>query len=287
MGFIGFMGGFAGSKRGGALAYSTIVAYLHKVRARLEEHWNQRLPHLESPIVQRCLKGAKKMLGDSKQKARPVTLLELGQLVAGLQPTIKDAAYRVLVLCAFWGCFRLGDIAPSVSTNKDQRYKMWPLMVNGNDVQERDDGSLELTLRYSKTNQYQERLHLVRLYPIGGSPLCPVRAWKTLCALRGTAGLAADVPLAQYGVGREETWTADAVKRVLKERVVAVSPTTFQKGHLTGHSFRRGFVRLAVENGIGPEFIVLHGDWKRLETVQDYAEGAAVGLDLVQRLWPR
>ena len=51
----------------------------------------------------RCLKGAKKMLGDSKQKARPVTLLELEQLVTGLQPTIKDAAYRVPVLCALWG----------------------------------------------------------------------------------------------------------------------------------------------------------------------------------------
>ena len=287
MGFIGFMGGFAGSKRGGALAYSTVVAYLREVRARLEEHWNRKLPHCESPIVQRCLKGAKKMLGDSKQKARPVTLPELEQLVAGLQPTIKDVAFRVLVLSAFWGCFRLGNVAPSVSTNKDQRYKMWPLMVNGNDVREREDGSLELVLRYSKTNQYKERLHLVRLYPIAGSVLCPVRAWKTLRVLRQMAGLAEDVPLAQYGAGMEETWTADAVKRMLKAQVVAVPATAFQKGHLTGHSFRRGFVRLAIENGIGPEFIVLHGDWKRSETVQDYAEGAAVGLDLVQRLWPR
>ena len=286
MGFIGFMGGFAGSKRGGALSFGTIVAYVREVRARLEEHWNRRLPHFESPIVMRCLKGAKKMLGDSKQKARPVTLLELEQLVTGLQPTIKDAAYRVLVLCAFWGCFRLGNVAPSVSANKDQRYKMWPLMVNGTDVREREDGSLELTLRYSKTNQYQERLHLVRLFPIAGSPLCPVSAWKVLGELRRTAGLAAVAPLAQYGAGMEQTWTADAVKRALKERVAAVSATTFQKGHLTGHSFRRGFVRLAVESGIGPEFIVLHGDWKRLETVQDYAEGAAVGLDLVRRLWP-
>ena len=225
MGFIGFMGGFAGSKRGGALAYSTVVAYLREVRARLEEHWNRKLPHFESPIVQRCLKGAKKMLGDSKQKARPVTLPELEQLVAGLQPTIKDVAFRVLVLSAFWGCFRLGNVAPSVSTNKDQRYKMWPLMVNGNDVREREDGSLELVLRYSKTNQYKERLHLVRLYPIAGSVLCPVCAWRTLHVLRQMVGLAEDVPLAQYGAGMEETWTADAVKRMLKAQVVAVPAT--------------------------------------------------------------
>jgi len=33
MGFIGFMGGFAGSKRGGALLFGTIVAYVREVRA--------------------------------------------------------------------------------------------------------------------------------------------------------------------------------------------------------------------------------------------------------------
>ena len=161
------------------------------------------------------------MPSDSKQKAWPVSLPELEQLVAGLQPTIKDAAICVLVLSAFWGCFRLGIVAPSVSTNKDQRYKMWPLMVNGNDVRERHNASLELELHYSKTNQYKERLHLVRLYPIAGSVLCPVHAWKTLCALCQLAGLAADVPLAQYGAGMEEIGTVDAVKRVLKAQFLA------------------------------------------------------------------
>jgi hypothetical protein len=57
-----------------------------------------------------------------------------------------------------------------------------------------------------------------------------------------------------------EMGTADAVKRVLKAQVVEMLATAFQKGHLTGHSFWRGLVRLAIENGIGPEFIVLHGD---------------------------
>ena len=93
-------------------------------------------------------------------------------------------------------------------------------MVNGNDVRERHNGSLELELHYSKTNQYKERL-LVRLYPIAGSVLCPVHAWKTLCALCQLAGLAADVPLAQYGAGMEEMGTADAVKRVLKAQFLA------------------------------------------------------------------
>jgi len=43
MGFISLMGDFAGSKHGGALAYST-VAYMRKVWARLEKHWNRKLP---------------------------------------------------------------------------------------------------------------------------------------------------------------------------------------------------------------------------------------------------
>lgn len=286
MGFIGFMGGIAGSKRGGALSYDTIVAYLREVRSRVEARWDRPLPHFDSPIIRRCLKGAKKVLGNSKQKARPVTLSELEQLVAGLGNTLKDAAYRTVVLFSFWGCFRLGNVAPVVSKKKDQRHQMWALVVNANDVQEQDDGSLQLTLRYSKTNQSGERLHIVRLYPIKGSTLCPVRAWKSLCALRVHGGLSKDTPVAQYGASKDDTWTVDAVKHVLRQRVAKIDATPFQKGHLTGHSFRRGFVRLALENGIGPEHVMLHGDWKQLETVRDYAEGAAVGLDLVQRLWP-
>ena len=82
-------------------------------------------------------------------------------------------------------------------------------------------------------------------------------------------------------------WTCETVLRRLKRAVPDVPSTLHEKGHLTRHSFRRGFVKLAIQSGVAPESVMLHGDWKRISTVHDYAAGAAVAMDLVALVWGR
>ncbi len=57
-------------------------------------------------------------------------------------------------------------------------------------------------------------------------------------------------------------WTFAAFVRELEQAVPALPRSAHTKARLTGHSFRRGFVHLAHEHGIGVLTIMLHGDWK-------------------------
>ena len=45
---------------------------------------------------------------------------------------------------------------------------------------------------------------------------------------------------------------------------------------LTGHSFRRGYVRLAFVLGVPIWQIMHHGDWKTMEVAMSYAENTLI-----------
>jgi hypothetical protein len=45
---------------------------------------------------------------------------------------------------------------------------------------------------------------------------------------------------------------------------------------LSGHSFRRGFVRLAFARNVPIWQVMHHGDWKTLEVAMSYAEDALI-----------
>jgi hypothetical protein len=45
---------------------------------------------------------------------------------------------------------------------------------------------------------------------------------------------------------------------------------------LTGHSFRRGYVRMAFIRGVPIWQIMHHGDWKTLEVAMSYAEDSLI-----------
>ena len=45
---------------------------------------------------------------------------------------------------------------------------------------------------------------------------------------------------------------------------------------LTGHSFRRGYIRLAFIRGVPIWQVMHHGDWKSMEVAMSYAEDALI-----------
>ena len=62
------------------------------------------------------------------------------------------------------------------------------------------------------------------------------------------------------------------------QRLLPPKPATeTEKGHVTGHSFRRGFTLEALRLGIPLERIMIHGDWSHEEPVLSaYAVGAVL-----------
>ena len=234
-----------------------------------------------------ALRGARKALGDTKQRARPTTLFDLRLTVAQLwSGVLRDVALQVVVLIAFFGALRLGNLCPSGPGRKWASVE-GRVVAMGHCEVDATGQTLIVTLQYSKTIQFRERVHRIQLDAVPEAALCPVRAFTELQRLRaaqpeqiGPVGA-----VARFGMDADAIWSCEAVLRRLEAVVPRVVSTPHEKGHLTRHSFRRGFVKLAVERGVAPERVMLHGDWKELRTVRDYAAGAAVVTDVVRRVW--
>lgn len=285
--FVVYMTCDGASAHGGPLSYATIVAYRDEVQ-RIVAHFHSLPVDGEvvrsgfcTPLIERMLKGAKRLLGATKEKARPVTLGEV-RLVVASQPadSLKGASVRLVVLIAFFGAMRLGNVAPVHSGQRAE--DNWQHVPNATNCVVKDE-ALFVALTHGKTNQYRERVHSVRLGRLAEDTLCPVRAFESLMAIRVRHRVPATVPLAQYAAAPyapKETWTFDRVKRLVQSVAPSRQGTAFEKGHLTGHSFRRGFVKMAFEANVDPERVMFPGGWAQLATVLEYAAGAAVVVDI-------
>merc|ERR1711991_1091638 len=133
---------------------------------------------------------------------------------------------------AFWGCLRLGALIAKRPEKLFRILKLCDVKVVGN--------SLVLTVRISKTIQYQERVHYVDIPAQLDRLVCPLIAftrWVTLLRPHSS-----QTPLCALSSGG----TRISHARFLDILNASISPLA----PLTGHSFRRGFVRLAFENGV-------------------------------------
>ena len=103
------------------------------------------------------MQAAKRVLGASKQRARPITLGEIRNVIAttahwGALGTLV----RLIALIAFWGGFRLGALLPHQGSqvNGDaMRLSDLDLLTNAVVVRSTKD----------KTNQFRERMHSLTL----------------------------------------------------------------------------------------------------------------------------
>ncbi len=256
---------------GGYLKYNTVVKYLGVLRRAWGFDHGAAAPNpCESQAVTYLLQAVRRVLKDTTQRARPITLEDLRTIIQGFAgDSARMQAARFAALILFWGALRLGSLAPSGKKDDFERL-CW------SDIEVLWDGStatgLRVVFRYSKTNQFQQRRHIVVIAAIPMEPaLCPVRAFLEAQPNRHSPVLSG--------------WTFSAFVTALAQAVPAVEDTPHTKGRVTGHSFRRGFVRLATELGMDTPTIMLHGDWKDPRSVKHYAEGAAVATDLVQRVY--
>ena len=165
-----------------------------------------------------------------------------------------DASFWAVCLVAFFGMFRKVHLLPTSHkafdtakqlTKDDFRFFEW--------------GAL-LTIRWSKTIQFRERVVQIPLPRIPHSPLCPVAACSR--AFHFTNGA--------LGSSQAFNWL-DQSALVFKTLTYAnftsklrliLSELGFQASAYAGHSFRRGGASFAYSAGVPIELIKVLGDWR-------------------------
>jgi hypothetical protein len=250
------------AKKGDPLAYSSIKGYVDFLGRAKSFTAPEASNPVQHPEVKLFLRGVARTLGKQVEKAEPCTLQHLRKAseYAQQNPTNVEAQTVVLIaLVAFWGCLRLGALIPKRPEKQGRVLTLGDLEVRGT--------SLLITVRVSKTIQFAERLHRIEVPAQSDPLLCPLRAFNrwtsllrpqssqiTLCALSTT--------------GRTQLSHSRFLE--LFNRIAQPLPP------LTGHSFRRGYVRLAFIRGIPIWQVMHHGDWKSLEVAMSYAEDALI-----------
>lgn len=252
------------------MKFESVRKYVEYVgRALRELHKAERVV-TDSMQTHWALQATKRLLGDTKQRARPITVAELRVACENVQgPDGLTLAFRVIALTAWFGAMRLGQLLP---TSANQTAGTMLL----SDLEFSEDGQAVLvSSSRSKTNVFRAKLRKVAISACDADPrLCLKTALAQLLSFRRARGLPTNVPLSLL---HEGVATFDKFVGLLQGLIPTKSATKFEKGHVTGHSFRRGFTKAALLAGFSIEQIMLHGDWSHPDSVTtSYAAGAVL-----------
>lgn len=262
--------GTVGRRNGTPLAYASIKAYVDFL-GRAHSYTSPHLPNpVHHPEVELFLRGLARTLGKAVTKAEPCSLEHLralNQYAEGHRSESEAQTVALLATIAFWGCLRLGALIPKAPEKKLRILTFGDLTLSGS--------TLLITVRASKTIQYGERVHRIELPSQDDPLLCPLRALRRWTSL--WRHLSYQTPLCALS-------TTSTAMLSASRFLSLVNRVTRPASLLTGHSFRRGFVRLAFLTGVPIWELMHHGDWKTVEVCMSYAEGVLIRNPLAARL---
>ena len=162
-----------------------------------------------------------------------------------------DATFWCLVLFAFFLMARKSNLVPDTVS----RFSPGKQLCR-NDVRNLD-GYLLVTIKWSKTIQFGERVLRIPVLAIPNSILCPVHAYIHMCKLVPGRG---EWPLFLTKEGRYLVpITYSQLHAGLKKLVAA---TGREPSLYSSHSFRRAGASWALRARVPSELIQLHGDWR-------------------------
>ena len=155
-------------------------------------------------------------------------------------------------LVAFFGFLRKSNVVPPSTTAFDPSKH-----ISRSSFARCKDGSILLTLTWSKTIQCNERHFTIPFHPIPGSPLCPVSALELMFSR---------VPAPQDSpafimpcASLRPSLTHHSFVAYLRTFLCTIG---INPSHYSGHSFRRGGCSFGHSCGIPPDLLQIHGDWR-------------------------
>ena len=200
--------------------------------------------------------GIKRAIGTPPQQKLPITPSLLLHLHGTLNFTNSfDSSFRAICLVAFYGLFCKSHLLPMSAqkfdpskqlTKCDFKFFSWGTLV---------------TIRWSKTIQFRERVVEIPLPCITGSKLCPTRAvlhafqFSTSPVAHSQAFAWVDTPLST----KPRIFTYNMFLSKLRDHLLSmgINPQSY-----AGHSFRRGGASFAYQSGVPLELIKALGDWR-------------------------
>ena len=197
------------------------------------------------------LRGLKRVKGHKPRQAAPLSPHILRKMYAQLEfAKPVDVVMWALLLVGFFTMSRKSNL---VTTGRE---KFNPKrQLSRSDILVGSKG-LVVIFRWSKTNQFCDRVHMVPIVAIPGSVLCPVSAYKRMLeTLPGHDALPAFF-IRVGGVPRPVTYylLQDFIKKGVTK--LGLEPKLF-----SSHSLRRAGATWAFRSEVPGELIKSHGDW--------------------------
>ena len=233
------------------LKYSSVKQYLNIIRV-LHLEWNLPNPLLNNFNLQSVLRGIRRHLGNRVMRKEPITPALLLTLLSHLDITSPFGAnVWAAALLMFFGLLRKSNVLPASPGAFNPT-----LHLRRRDLTFTNKG-LQVLIRWSKTNQFQERQQVLPLPRITGSKLCPSQA--VFHALDLTRGAPLDGPALVLPHGcHHRPLTAPTFVAEIKQKLSEHCDTS----RIAGHSFRRGGACWAYSSGVPVDLIRQLGDWK-------------------------
>ena len=200
-------------------------------------------------LLKVSLRGIERLHPHQVKQASPITpeiLLNMYEFLDA--SSTKDMVFWCLFLFAFFSFARKSNLVPDNDTDISN-----PRFLLRKDVELIND-RLIITMRWSKTNQFGQRILQIPLLPIQGSVLCPVQAYQNMCAL-----VAANPSDPLFSLSKRRYITYYAFQSKLKHLIskIGLNPVDYST-----HSFRRGGTTYSFKSNVPTVLIKAHGDWK-------------------------
>lgn len=198
----------------------------------------------KEPLLQLLLRGAKRVMQDKVTQATPMTLMVLSQILQ--QVDVSDDE-QLVALCAllvgFYLFLRKSNLVPDLRQNVHTTR-----LILRDDIKFTDQDVL-VNIKWSRTNQYQERVVWVPLIGKTSTDICPVYWLTRMLAMTR-------VPLGHplFSFQRNRMFVPLTYSR-LQGWLKRWTSVLHTKGHYTLHSLRHGGATWAHTVGISSDAI--------------------------------
>lgn len=209
-------------------------------------------PNISDFQFHTLFKGATRCLLHTPSRAQPITptiLQKIHSILNHSNPQHVSAWAAMLV--GFNIFARLSNLLPKNPSSYDHT-----IHLSRSDILVAQDGIL-VKLKWSKTIQFRERVHIIPVTHLPNSVLCPKSAVLHMVSLSPANSSA---PAFCYNMGSVQYFLCQSeFIQLLRNclQLLGYEPTLF-----SGHSFRRGGATSAFSAGVASELVKAHGDWR-------------------------
>jgi len=203
----------------------------------------------ESLNLKLALRGMARLSRHTPKQALPITKELLLNMFQVLEFThVNDFVFWSLFLLAFFTMSRKSNLVVT-SLNTPVKCLVRQDVIVG-------EHSLLVVFKWSKTNQFGKRVHMIPLLELKGSPLCPVSAFKIMCNILPITGNKPAFCMIKGSTVLPVTY--EELHKVLRIQLgkLGLNPNSY-----SSHSFRRGAASCAFKAGVNAHLIQAMGDW--------------------------